>query len=118
MEYNRGYNEMVNFLKIMNKVIGKDSTIILNTGIYKHYETCCDHKSLTLDVNKDIIKLHGTEDNPISCSDLLKAFEKATKQLEEIKKMMEKVKDHVSYYYEGIEFNKKKNKIDIVWNWS
>jgi hypothetical protein len=71
-----------------------------------------DDIDVQIDIKKDIYKLRGTNENPITMKDLLNMFEKMQKQLQKLKKYG----CNQFYFYNGIYFSPKKNMWGIEWH--
>lgn len=114
------YNFMttVQFLEIISKMIKIDSDIIINTGIYKHYNNTCVmycgcHDDSDFDEKLDIIHIHCKKNSFITIEQIVKALKKIIKQFLELEKQR---CDIPEYYYCGMTYNGEKNKYVLLWS--
>lgn len=99
-------------LNIASEIIGATTTITIDCAVYAHlYGLYSDKYNKKFNPKKDIHKLRGSPENPITLDDITAAFEKIQKQFHILRE-----KDiGRSYFYEGMSFDPKKNKIEIYW---
>lgn len=105
--------QALDVLKVASEIIGKTTTITIDSGVYGHlYGLYGDERyGEKINPKKDIYKLHGTPEKPITLGDLLSKLEKIQKQFD----VLEREKIGRSYFYEGMGFDPKKNKIEVNW---
>ena len=112
--------ELCDFLKMIAEMIeSQEKKIIIDTGIYHHYNTelehmsmcdCCDCDELNEDL--DIIKIKR-KNNLFLFSDIVKAFDKINKQLMK----MEKVRCYKpDYFFGGFDLDYKSNIYSLIWH--
>ena len=105
------------FFETITKMMESDEDIIIDTGIYEHYNDNCDvycecHDDTPLDTNRDIIKIY-CKDGTIILKDIIKAVDKIKKQFEDLQKQRCELP---KYYFEEIDYNIDTNTYSIIWN--
>lgn len=78
-------DDIYEFFKFAHKIIGLKKDVILNSGIFEFGNLQIgDSELLTLDESKDIIKIPGNKNKPISLDDIFRVLKKIKKQFKEI----------------------------------
>lgn len=103
IKMSQNLDQFVEAIEFLSDIVGRTSTIKIDSGIFEHSSYDDD----TLNIEKDIMKIRGSVNNPISISDILKVFKQMQKQFEE-------VPESRSYFYEGIH-KTGKNNYQIYW---
>lgn len=101
------------FLKLAVNVVGIAQRLTIDTQIYNHCEGLADSSSEhdVSDLNKDIFVVEPRRTKYIELEDLLCVIEHMDKQFENISY----VASGRSYYYEGLNVDRKTHKYVIHW---
>ena len=108
--------EIINFA---SQIVGKKCKVKVNSNIYARFAEIVDGDDDQDEIikkfcpTKDIYKITGCDESPITMDDVLNIFEKMQSQLNKLEKEDNGIKQH--YYYEGIKYHKKKKLWEIYW---
>lgn len=105
--------QALDVLKVASGIIGKTITIKIDSGVYSHCRYCYSDKKYDkmLNPKKDIFKLRGTPEKPITFDDIIYVFKKIQKQFD----VLEREEIGRTYYYEGMGFDPKTNVVSLGW---
>lgn len=100
--------QALNILTMASKLVGQTSNVYFDSSIYSH-SFMDDDPDFSPEL--DLFVLKATEKHPVTMHGIIDTFNKMQAQFE----ALDEADDDRSYFYEGIEFDKKNNVWCIRW---